>query len=90
METKTTYEELEQEVKELEKELFGFKRIEMELRESEEKYRGIFDESIASVYLFDDKKNFLDSNQSGLDLLGYSREELLNMSIPDVDAEMPY
>ena len=36
--------------------------------------------------MFDEKKNFLDSNQAGLDLLGYSREELLNMSIPDVDA----
>ena len=63
------------------------KKAEEELRESEEKYRGIFDESIAAVYLFDEKKNFLDSNQAGLDLLGYSREELLNMSIPDVDAD---
>ena len=57
------------------------------LQESEEKYRGIFDESIAAVYLFDEKKNFLDSNQAGLDLLGYSREELLNTSMPDVDAD---
>jgi len=63
------------------------KQAEESLRESEEKYRGIFDESIAIVYLFDDKKNFLDSNQAGLDLLGYSREELLNMSIPDIDAD---
>ncbi|UCD33749.1 MAG: PAS domain S-box protein, partial [Desulfobacterales bacterium] len=63
------------------------KKVEKALRESEEKYRGIFDESIAAVYLFDEKKNFLDSNQAGLDLLGYSREELLDMSIPDVDAD---
>ena len=63
------------------------KQAEEALRESEKKYRGIFDESIAAVYLFDDKKNFLDSNQAGLDLLGYSREELLNMSITDVDAD---
>ena len=63
------------------------KLAEEALRQSEEKYRGIFDESITAVYLFDDKKNFLDSNQAGLDLLGYSREELLNMSIPDIDAD---
>jgi len=63
------------------------KRAEESLRESEEKYRGLFDESIAAVYLFDEKKNFLDSNQAGFDLLGYPREELLNMSIPDVDAD---
>ena len=64
-------------------------RFEMEeaLRKSEEKYRGIFDESIAAIYIFDEKKRFLDSNRAGLDLLGYSREELLNMSIPDVDAD---
>jgi len=57
------------------------------LRRSEEKYRGIFDESIVTIYLFDEHKNFLDSNQAGLDLLGYSRKELLSMSIPDVDAD---
>ncbi len=63
------------------------KKVEEELKNSEEKYRGIFDESIAAVYVFDEKKNFVDSNQAGLDLLGYSKAELLNMSIPDVDAD---
>ena len=57
------------------------------LRESEKKYHGLFDESIAAVYLFDEKKNFIDSNQAGLDLLGYSRDELLTMSVSDVDAD---
>ncbi|MEN8163970.1 MAG: PAS domain-containing protein, partial [Acidobacteriota bacterium] len=33
------------------------------------------------------EKNFVDSNQAGLDLLGYSREELLRMAISDVDAD---
>jgi PAS domain S-box-containing protein len=57
------------------------------LQQSEEKYRGIFDESIAAIYVFDEKKHFIDSNQAGLDLLGYSRDELLSMSIPDIDAD---
>jgi len=57
------------------------------LRESEEKYRGIFDESIAAVYVFDSKKSFINTNQAGLDLLGYSREELLHMSMSEVDAD---
>ena len=57
------------------------------LRESEEKYHGLFDESIAAVYLFDETKNFIDSNQAGLNLLGYSRDELLTMSVSDVDAD---
>ncbi len=63
------------------------KTIEKTLKESEEKYRDLFDESIAAIYLFDSEKNFIDSNQAGLDLLGYTRDELLKLSIPDVDAE---
>jgi len=63
------------------------KRAEEALTESEEKYRGIFDESIAAVYVFDNKKSFINTNQAGLDFLGYSREELLHMSIPEVDAD---
>lgn len=57
------------------------------LRESEERYRSIFDESIASIYLFDANKRFIDTNQAGVELLGYSREELLQMSMPDVDVD---
>ena len=81
-----TYQELEQRVRELEKSEFERKQTEEALLESEEKYHRLFDESIAAVYLFDEKKNFIDSNQAGLDLLGYSRDELLTMSVSDVDA----
>ena len=63
------------------------KLAEAALRKSEEKYRGIFDESVTTIYVFDNHKNFRDTNQAGLDLLGYSREELLRLSIPDVDAD---
>jgi two-component system, cell cycle sensor histidine kinase and response regulator CckA len=62
------------------------KEIESKLRAQSERFRGMFDESVAAIYIFDNEKNFVDSNQAGLDLLGYSREELLSMSIPDVDA----
>ncbi|MFZ1684033.1 MAG: PAS domain S-box protein [Candidatus Zixiibacteriota bacterium] len=62
------------------------KEMESRLRAQGEKYQGIFDESVAAIYIFDEKKRFIDSNQAGLDLLGYSREELLTKSIPDVDA----
>ncbi len=54
---------------------------------SEEKYRGLFDDSLAAVYVFDGQKHFIDSNKAGLELLGYSREELLKLSIEDVDAD---
>jgi PAS domain S-box-containing protein len=63
------------------------KQAEEALRLSEEKYRSLFEESIAVVYAFDRKKNFIDTNQAGLDLVGYSREELLAMHISDVDVD---
>ena len=63
------------------------RHIQNALRESGEKYHAIFDESITTIFIFDSDKNFVDANQAGLDLLGYSREELLRMSIPDVDAD---
>ncbi len=63
------------------------KEVEQRLAEQTEKFRGIFEESVAAIYVFDGAKRFVDSNQAGLDLLGYSREELLTMSIPDVDAD---
>ena len=63
------------------------KQAEEALRASKEKYKGIFDESVAAIYIFDANKHFIDSNQAGLDLLGYSRAELIQMSIPDVDAD---
>ncbi|MCA9735791.1 PAS domain S-box protein [candidate division KSB1 bacterium] len=63
------------------------KQAEERLRINEEKYRGIFHNSVAAIYLFDENKHFIDSNQAGLDLLGYSREELMQLSIPEVDAD---
>jgi PAS domain S-box-containing protein len=63
------------------------KQAEEALRLSEGKYRSLFEESIAVVYVFDRKKNFIDSNQAGLDLVGYSREELLAMHISEVDVD---
>ncbi|MFA6450556.1 MAG: PAS domain S-box protein [bacterium] len=61
--------------------------VEQQLLESKEKYQGIFDESVATIYVFDNKKNFIDANQAGLDLLGYTKDELMSMNITDVDAD---
>jgi len=79
--------ELRQRVSEMEKTEIENKCLKEELRSIEDKYRGIYEESVAVIYQFDSEKNFIDSNQAGLDLLGFSREELLSMSIPDVDAD---
>ncbi len=57
------------------------KKAEEALRESEERYRALFDRSFAAVYVHDFEGRFLDANDVALDLLGYSREEVLSIDI---------
>ncbi|MCP5044211.1 MAG: PAS domain S-box protein, partial [bacterium] len=63
------------------------KRAEREGRSDVPKYRALFDGSIAAAYVFDADKKFVDTNQAGLDLLGYSRTELMRLHISDVTAD---
>ena len=46
------------------------------LRESEARYRALFDRSMDAVYLHDLEGRFLDANPAALDALGYTREEI--------------
>ena len=54
------------------------KEAEEALRESEEKYRTLFNESRDAIYITSRDGKFLDANQALMDLFGYTREELLN------------
>ena len=51
------------------------------LRESEAKYSAIMHGAYDAIFLVDMEGNFVDVNQQGLRLLGYSREELLKMKV---------
>jgi PAS domain S-box-containing protein len=57
------------------------KRAEEALRESEEKYRTLFEESRDAIYINSQKGEILDVNQSFLDLFGYTREEILKLNV---------
>ncbi|MFQ6607321.1 MAG: ATP-binding protein [Fidelibacterota bacterium] len=52
------------------------KMAEESLRKSEEKFRTLFEESRDAIYISRPDGKLLDINQAGLDLFGYSREEL--------------
>ena len=60
------------------------KRAEMAARESEERFRALFDRSLECMYLYDFKGKFLDANQAVLDLLGYDRDDLPRMNMADI------
>ncbi len=78
MHTKPTYEELEQKVRELEQEAATRTRTDEAIRESEEKYRALFDESRDAIYITSREGKFLDVNRALLELFGYTREEMVD------------
>ncbi len=81
MDRKPTYEELEKRVKELEKEAVEHKRAEEALRESEERYRDLYDNAPVMYHTIDTKGIVLECNQTEADMLGYSKEEIIGKPI---------
>jgi PAS domain S-box-containing protein len=66
------------------------KRMEEKLKESEEKYREVFNNANDAMFLhkLKDRKpgNFLEVNDVACQILGYSREELKQLSPKDIDS----
>ena len=54
------------------------KQMEDALRESEEKYRTLFEESRDATYITSREGKFIDANQATLGLFGYPKEELID------------
>ncbi len=56
------------------------KKAEETLRESEERYRSLFEESRDAIIVTTTEGKFVDFNQAALDLLCFTREELMGMN----------
>ncbi|MGC9312526.1 MAG: PAS domain S-box protein, partial [Sediminispirochaetaceae bacterium] len=63
------------------------KRMEDDLRSSEEKFRSLMDQSADQLYLHDLGGNIIEVNESAVARTGYCREELLSMKISDLDPD---
>jgi two-component system, cell cycle sensor histidine kinase and response regulator CckA len=62
------------------------KRVEEALRDSEKKYRTLFNSAQDMIFIHDLEGRFLEVNQTACDCLGYSREEFAQMSLEDIAA----
>ncbi len=58
-------------------------RLEKKLKESEARYRNLFDNASDSIYCYDSAGYFLDVNKTALELLGCTKEELIGTHISE-------
>lgn len=56
------------------------------LRDSEERYRRIFDNAADPIFIHDTEGRILEGNQAVADIYGYTQEELRSMTVAQVDA----
>ena len=64
------------------------KRAERSLRESEERYRTLFEVGADAVLIVgEDTTQIIDANESAIDLYGYTRDEFRSLKAADLSAE---
>lgn len=61
------------------------KKAEYALRESEKKFRTLFDSTNDAIYLHDLEGNILEVNQIACELMGYTHDEFLEIKQMDID-----
>lgn len=64
------------------------KQAELAIRESERKFRSVMEQAADAFIINDLNWRIVDVNQSTCKSLGYTREELLNLSIPDIEENL--
>src|SRR5206468_5002793 len=60
------------------------KRAEEALRTSEERFRTLIEQASDGIFVADPQGNYTDVNSIGCAMLGYTREELLKLTLRDI------
>ncbi|MFI5295999.1 MAG: PAS domain S-box protein [Thermodesulfovibrionales bacterium] len=61
------------------------KQAEKALRESEKRFRHLFEGAVDALFVYDQQGRIVGVNEGVCSSLGYTREELLQLSVPDVE-----
>lgn len=67
-------------------EIVARKQAERALRQSEEKFRALFDNAMDAIVLHDLEGHTIELNREAYERLGYTREEILKMTPDEIDA----
>jgi len=70
--------------------LTDHKRTEQALRDSEGRFRHLFEQASDGIVMADMRGHYLDINNRGCQMVGYSRAELLEMRVTDLLAPQDY
>ncbi len=73
------------------RDITGYKLVEESLRKSEEHFRSLVEQAADGIFVADSQGNYIDVNSAGCSMLGYSREEILKLTLKDIldPAEIP-
>ena len=86
MAVKPTYEELERRVKELENGILAPKRSEEAPQQSAGRFRRLFEQASDAFFIHDfNNGKIVDANESAYKHLGYTRDELLELNVSDIE-----
>ncbi len=62
--------------------------VKSELTESEKKFRGLIDQASDAFFLYDGTGRLLEVNRQACESLGYTREELLHLTVFDIEKNL--
>jgi PAS domain S-box-containing protein len=62
------------------------RQAEQALLASEARFRMLFEAAADAIFVHDERGRILDANRAACTRLGYSREELLSMTVPDIES----
>ncbi|MCP4699762.1 MAG: PAS domain S-box protein [Gammaproteobacteria bacterium] len=85
LENARNYDELKRVNLSLQREIAERGQAEQALRESEKRFRQLVEQAADALFVLDRKGWLLDVNRCACDSLGYTREELLNFQITDIE-----